>query len=99
MSTRDQALAWLRSRAPDQRVGMRCRPGACPLAEFLRDAAGAPNPAVFQASYRLERQDGPTFKLGPWARAAVAAVDASGARHTWLTAAEVLPIWEGIPDE
>jgi len=97
MSARDDAIAWLRSRQPDQQVGMRMRPGACPLAEFLRSTGKAPDPAVFKATYRLDRYGGKTFALGPWATAAVAAVDGSGPRHTWMTAAEVLKLWEIIP--
>jgi hypothetical protein len=96
---RTKALDWLRSKDPAAVVGQRGRPGCCPLANMLRELASAPDPAIFAGTYRLERQAGRTFPLGGWARAAVIALDASGARCSEATAAEVLRIWEGIPDD
>lgn len=98
MSARDTALEWLRSKDPSAVVGQRGRPGCCPLSNMLRERASAPDPAVFQRTYRMERHASRTLALGAWAQAAVAAVDAGGPRCQEVTAAEALRAWEAIAD-
>jgi len=98
-STRDQALAWLRTKGTAVCVGQRGRPGCCPLANLLRETANAPDPAVFKETYRMNRYSSQTTRLGQWAIAAVAAVDSGGPRCEEVTAGELLPIWERIPEQ
>jgi hypothetical protein len=98
VSARDKALAWLRTKQPRAVVGLRGRAGRCPTAELLRELAGAPDPAVYSDTYRMDRMNSPTLRLPGWTRRAEAATDAGGERDSPVTAAEALRLWEEIPE-
>lgn len=96
---RDRALEWLRGKEPTAIVGWRSMPERCPLANLLREVAGAAYPLVRRdGSYKTDIRPplDKWLRPGPWALAANATV--RDPRDTPVTADECLALWEAIPD-
>ena len=87
-------LTWLHyTYASDAPVGIRCNEYGCPLALYLT-ALGARHPYVDETSYTTRRGER-VRRLPPWASWLREGVDASGAAHSAITAAEVCALLQG----